>query len=588
MAIFRKLAWFFKWRWKSYSLVVILLILCAVLSAAIPLIVGNFVDLIAAGDLTWTATLYHAGLVLLIGLVMYGFRYVWRSNLFTNSTLLESTLRRRLYNHFMKMDAEFFDKYRTGDLMAHATNDLNSLKFVAGGGIITFTDSISISAVTLFSMVVFIDWRLTVMTILPFVILPVGVRVLSRMINRYYRGALEAFSSMNDHVQETVAGVQVIKSFGEEEATYEDFVDKTDNVVERNEEAYRVDAAFSPMIQLVTAITYGLTLIFGTLYVQSGRISIGDLVAYFSYLGMMVWPLIAVGRLANTLEKGNVSYDRITEVLNEKAGIKNVENPILDLKGQRIEADIQEFTYPFAENPSLKEINFELERGQMLGLVGPTGSGKSTLLDLLVRNYDIDKGEILIDGQPIDQYDLTILNDRIGYVTQQTILFSTTIRDNIRFGRPDLSQEEVEKYAKIANIHEDILSFPDGYDTQVGERGVSLSGGQKQRVSIARTLAREPDILLFDDALSAVDAKTEQIILSNLTQYRDKAINIVSAHRISTVMSAQEILVLKHGEIVERGDHECLMFNDGWYEKMFTQQQLESKISDGGETDEFE
>lgn len=472
--------------------------------------------------------------------------------------------------------------------MAHATNDLNSLKFVAGGGIITFTDSISVSAVTLFSMVVFIDWRLTLLTILPFVILPIGVRILSRMINRYYRGALEAFSSMNDHVQETVAGVQVIKSFGEEEETYQDFVGKTDEVVERNEEAYRVDAAFGPMIQLVTAITYGLTLIFGTLYVQNGRISIGDLVAYFSYLGMMVWPLIAVGRLANTLEKGNVSYDRITEVLDEEAGIKNIENPLLELKGQRLQADIKEFTYPFAEQVALKDIDFSLEKGETLGLVGPTGSGKSTLLDLLVRNYDIDEGEILIDGQPIDHYDLTVLNDRIGYVTQQTILFSTTIRDNIRFGRPDLSQEEVEKYAKIAHIHEDILNFPDGYDTQVGERGVSLSGGQKQRVSIARTLAREPDILLFDDALSAVDAKTEQTILSNLTGHRTNAINIVSAHRISTVMSAQEIIVLKHGQIVERGDHGSLMFNDGWYEKMFTQQQLESKINDGGEADEFE
>ena len=588
MDIFRKLAWFFKWRWKSYSLVIALLILCAILSAAVPLLVGNFVDLIAAGDLTWTATLYHAGIILVIGLIMYVFRYIWRSNLFTNSTLLESTLRRRLYNHFMKMDAEFFDKYRTGDLMAHATNDLNSLKFVAGGGIITFTDSISISIITLFSMVVFIDWRLTLLTILPFVILPFGVRILSRMINRYYRRALEAFSSMNDHVQETVAGVQIIKSFGEEEETYQDFVNKTDDVVERNEEAYRVDAAFGPMIQLVTAITYGLTLIFGTLFVQNGQISIGDLVAYFSYLGMMVWPLIAVGRLANTLEKGNVSYDRITEVLNEEAGIKNIDDPIQDLKGQRLQVDIKEFTYPFAEQTSLKGIDFSLQKGETLGLVGPTGSGKSTLLDLLVRNYDVDQGKILIDDQPIDHYDLELLNDRVGYVTQQTILFSTTIRDNIRFGRPDMSQEEVEKYATIANIHEDILNFEDGYDTQVGERGVALSGGQKQRVSIARTLAREPDILLFDDALSAVDAKTEQIILSNLSGHRMNAINIVSAHRISTVMSAQEILVLQHGEIVERGDHESLMFNDDWYEKMFTQQQLESKINDGGDADEFE
>ncbi len=586
MAIFKKLAWFFKWRWKSYAIVVGLLIICSLLSASLPLIVGNFVDLVANQQLTWTHVWTHAGTVLIIGIVMYIFRYIWRSNLFTNSTLLESTLRMRLYRHFMKMDAEFFDKYRTGDLMAHATNDLNSLKYVAGGGIITFTDSISVTVVTLFSMFVFIDWRLTLITIVPFIVLPLGTRVLSRMINRYYRGALEAFSNMNDHVQESVAGAQVIKSFGEEEATYRQFTEKTNEVVSKNEKAYRVDAGFTPMIQIITALTYGLTLIVGTYFVQNDQITIGDLIAYFNYLGMMVYPLIAVGRLANTLEKGNVSYDRITEVLAEEAQITNPENAYTQIEGEDLQVDIQSFTYPQAESASLENVHFDLQQGESLGLVGPTGSGKSTLLDLLIRHYDVQQGSIKIDGHPIEDYDLWTLNNRVSYVTQQNLLFSTSIRNNIRFGRPDMSQEEVEYYAKLAHIHDDILDFPDGYDTEVGERGVSLSGGQKQRISIARSLAMEPAILLFDDALSAVDAKTEKIILRNLRQHRRDRMNVIAAHRISTVMQADEILVLKNGRVTERGDHDHLLVQEGWYEKMFTQQQLESKLSGEGEDDE--
>lgn len=583
MAIFKKLSWFFKWRWKSYTLVIALLVICSLLSAAIPLIVGNFVDLLANQQLTWSKLWLHAGTILLIGLLMYVFRYIWRSHLFTNSTLLESTLRMKLYRHFMQMDAGFFDKYRTGDLMAHTTNDLNSLKYVAGGGIIAFTDTISVSIVTLISMFVFIDWRLTLITIIPFVLLPFGTRVLSRLINRYYRGALEAFSHMNDFVQESVAGVQVIKSFGEEEDNFADFTQKTKDVVQENEKAYRVDAGFSPMIQVVTALTYGLTLIFGAYFVQENHISIGDLVAYFNYLGMMAYPLIVVGRLANTLEKGNVSYDRISAVLAEQADIENPSDPITTLKGDRLVAHIGAFSYPQSNQVALQDVNFDLKRGQTLGLVGPTGSGKSTLMDVLIRHYDIDQGYIKIDGHPIDHYDLRTLNDRISYVSQDHLLFSTTIRDNIRFGRPDMSQDQVEHYAKLAHIHHHIMDFPQGYDTQVGEKGVSLSGGQKQRIAIARSLAMEPEILLFDDALSAVDAKTEKIILNNIRHYRQHDINVVSAHRISTVMQADEILVLRKGQVVERGDHQSLIDHGGWYEKMYTQQQLESKISGGGE-----
>ena len=585
-AIFKKLAWFFKLRWKTYALAIGGLIACALLSAAIPLIIGNLVDEMARGSITWTSLTQQTGLLLAIGIVMYGLRYMWRSNLFGNSTLLEAIMRNRLFDHFTKMDQKFYGQYRTGDLMAHATNDLAALRFVAGGGIITLTDSLSITVVTLFSMIFIIDWQLTLFTILPFPLLIFVAQYLGKLINKYFKGSLEAFSDMNDHVQESVSGMKVIKAFGEEEEDYLDFVKETDNVVEKNKKVFRIDSAYTPVIDVITGLTYVLTIFFGTYFIQNGRITLGDLIAYLSYLGNMTWPLLAVGRLVNTMERGNASYDRVTDLLSEKASVVNDPNPVKNLEYNDLKVNINTFSYPDSDAEILSDIHFKLEEGDTLGIVGRTGSGKSSLFNLLVRNFDVESGEILIDNTPLNKVDMTELNDRVGYISQNNLLFSTTIRENIRFGRPNMTQEEVEYYAKVADVHEDILTFSDGYDTLVGERGVSLSGGQKQRISIARTLAMNPEILIMDDALSAVDAKTEQRILTNLREFRQKGITIIATHRLSSIMRADEILVLDNGHISERGTHEQLLSLEGWYDNMFRQQQLYQKISESGEDNE--
>ena len=584
--IFRKLGWFFKLRWKTYTLAIGGLIACALLSAAIPLIIGNLVDEMARGSITWTSLTQQTGLLLAIGIVMYGLRYMWRSNLFGNSTLLEAIMRNRLFDHFTKMDQKFYGQYRTGDLMAHATNDLAALRFVAGGGIITLTDSLSITVVTLFSMIFIIDWQLTLFTILPFPLLIFVAQYLGKLINKYFRGSLKAFSDMNDHVQESVSGMKVIKAFGEEEEDYLDFVKETDNVVEKNKKVFRIDSAYTPVIDVITGLTYVLTIFFGTYFIQNGRITLGDLIAYLSYLGNMTWPLLAVGRLVNTMERGNASYDRVTDLLSEKASVVNDPNPVKNLEYNDLKVNINTFSYPDSDAEILSDIHFKLEEGDTLGIVGRTGSGKSSLFNLLVRNFDVESGEILIDNTPLNKIDMTELNDRVGYISQNNLLFSTTIRENIRFGRPNMTQEEVEYYAKVADVHEDILTFSDGYDTLVGERGVSLSGGQKQRISIARTLAMSPEILIMDDALSAVDAKTEQRILTNLREFRQKGITIIATHRLSSIMRADEILVLDNGHIIERGTHERLLSLEGWYDNMFRQQQLDQKISESGEDNE--
>ena len=584
--IFRKLGWFFKLKWKTYTLAIGGLIACALLSAAIPLIIGNLVDEMARGSITWTSLTQQTGLLLAIGIVMYGLRYMWRSNLFGNSTLLEAIMRNRLFDHFTKMDQKFYGQYRTGDLMAHATNDLAALRFVAGGGIITLTDSLSITVVTLFSMIFIIDWQLTLFTILPFPLLIFVAQYLGKLINKYFKGSLKAFSDMNDHVQESVSGMKVIKAFGEEEEDYLDFVKETDNVVEKNKKVFRIDSAYTPVIDVITGLTYVLTIFFGTYFIQNGRITLGDLIAYLSYLGNMTWPLLAVGRLVNTMERGNASYDRVTDLLSEKASVVNDPNPVKNLEYNDLKVNIHTFSYPDSDAEILSDIHFKLEEGDTLGIVGRTGSGKSSLFNLLVRNFDVESGEILIDNTPLNKVDMTELNDRVGYISQNNLLFSTTIRENIRFGRPNMTQEEVEYYAKVADVHEDILTFSDGYDTLVGERGVSLSGGQKQRISIARTLAMNPEILIMDDALSAVDAKTEQRILTNLREFRQKGITIIATHRLSSIIRADEILVLDNGQISERGTHEQLISLEGWYDNMFRQQQLYQKISESGEDNE--
>ncbi len=583
-SILRKLGWFFKLRWKSYTFGVFGLIAVAILSAVTPLILGNIIDQMVNSTLTFQSLALQSGTILVFAIAMYGLRYGWRVAIFGNSTLLESILRNRLFAHFTKMDSQFFHEYRTGDLMAHATNDLAALRFVAGGGILSITDSIFIGGTTLFSMIFFVDWKLTLFTTLPFPLLIVAARYMGKAINKRYRKSLESFSQMNNRVQESVGGMKVIKTFGEEEAHYDDFAGDIENVVARNKAVYQVDSAYSPIIEGITGLTYVLTLFFGSYFISIDRISLGQLIAYFSYLSMMTWPLLAIGRVANTLERGNASYNRVTDLLSKKSSLKEAKNPIQTPVAGDISFTVDSFTYPDGKNEVLQNAHFQLKSGNTLGIVGHTGSGKSTIFKLLLRDYDGYTGKIKYNDKDIKHYSLDAVSQGIGYVPQGTFLFSTTVRENIRFVNPQLTQEQVEHFAKLADIHDDIEQFPEGYDTEVGERGVSLSGGQKQRIAIARALATQAEFLILDDALSAVDAQTEARILENLRAIRRNESTIIATHRISSIMHADEIIVLDKGQIVERGTHTELLANEGWYSQMYEEQQLQQKVDQGGET----
>lgn len=578
MSIFKKLGWFFKQEKKSYIIGVFSLMMVALVQLVPPKVIGVVVDEIVNKEIRLTKIIVWVALLIGAGLAQYLFRYIWRMHIWGSAARLEKELRTQLFHHFTKMDSIFYQKYRTGDLMAHATNDLNAIQNVAGAGILTFADSVITGGTTIIAMVLFVDWRLTLIALLPLPLLAVTSRVLGSKLHDAFRDSQAAFSAINDKTQESITGIKVIKTFGQEKEDLADLTEKIDDAIVKNKRTNFLDALFDPFITLIIGVSYVLTIIIGGRFIMEGTISLGQLVSFIAYIGMLVWPMFAIGRLFNVLERGNASYDRVNELLHEKTHIIERKDAIKTMAQGTISMKIDSFSYPKEETVALENIQFSLQEGETLGIVGKTGAGKTTILKLLMREYDQYQGTIFFGKHNIKNYTLDALMGAMGYVPQDHFLFSMTVRDNIRFAKPDLEQAAVEQAAALAFINQEIKAFPEGYDTMVGERGVSLSGGQKQRISIARALIVEPELLILDDALSAVDAKTEEAILSNLKETRQEKTTIITAHRLSSVMHAKEILVLDEGEIIERGTHQELLAQKGWYQRMWEKQQLEAKI----------
>ncbi|WP_423189486.1 ABC transporter ATP-binding protein [Alkalibacterium sp. f15] len=578
MDIFKRLGWFFKKEKKSYLIGVAGLLIVAILQLIPPRIIGIVVDEIETETLTQQSLLQWLIILTSTAIIQYLLRYMWRVRIWGNAAKLEQIVRRQLYDHFTNMDNVFFQKYRAGDLMAHATNDLRGLRMVAGGGILTMADAISVGLTTLIAMMFIVDLRLTLIAVIPLPFLALTSRLLGRRLHLRFRDAQAAFSQLNDKVQESIQGIKVIKTFGQEKEDVDEFINQTDNVVQKNKSVYKIDSLFDPAITFIMGISYFLTILVGGLLITGNEISIGDFITFINYIGMLVWPMFAIGRLFNIIERGSASYDRIENLLREDTAINERQGAIEEPVSGTLRFDIDSFSYPDDEVVALHHVKFDIDQGQTLGIVGKTGAGKTTIMKLLLREYDTYKGSINYGGYDIKDYTLDALLKRVGYVPQDNYLFSNTIRENIRFADPTVPQEAVEAAAKLADIHQDILDLPEGYDTKVGERGVSLSGGQKQRISIARAILINPELMILDDSLSAVDAKTEEIILSGLKAIRQNQTTIIAAHRISSVMHAEEIVVIKEGTIVERGTHGDLLEQGGWYKEMYEQQQLERKL----------
>jgi len=538
----------------------------------------KWIDQIASKDLTNLELAYQLFILVLSALAMYALRFVWRKYILGTANRLGRILRYRLFEHFTHMSPSFYQTYRTGDLMAHATNDINAVVGVAGGGVMSAVDASITALVTVLTMFFVLDWRLTLIAILPLPFMAWGTSLIGRKNHESFKAAQEAFSDLNNKVQESVSGIKVTKSFGYQDAETAAFARINQDVFKKNILAAKYNALFDPMVLIFVGLSYLLTLIFGGLFISQGQLTVGELVTFITYLDMLVWPLQAMGYLFNISQRGTVSYERIESLLAQESDVIEVASPITDIKNGRLDYSIQEFAYD--DRPTLRDIHFSIEQGQTLGIVGVTGSGKTTLLRLLLREQDIQEGSIYLAGHDIRDYSLSALRSLIGYVPQDQILFATSIRDNIRFGNPSLSDEDVIAVTKLCGIYEDIMQMPDGFDTLVGERGVSLSGGQKQRLAMCRALILNPDILILDDSLSAVDAKTEHLILDNLKRERSGKTTLITAHRLSAVVHADLILVLDQGQVIESGSHQELLTQDGWYATTYQNQQLAESLEE--------
>lgn len=578
--VLRKLSWFFRAEWKRYTVAVALLALAGIIEVAPPKLMGMSIDGIHQGTLT--ASGFAKIIALWIGITVFGYmmNYVWHYKLFGGAFVLEKTMRNRLMRHFLKMSPSFYERNRTGDLMARATNDLGAVSTTAGFGILTLTDSTIFMCTLLVVMAGFISWKLTLAALLPLPLIALAMKHYGKIIHERFMNAQNAFGELNDQVLESVSGVRVVRGFVQEKADIGRFRNKTNEVLQKNIAVARIDALFEPTLKILVGLSYIIGICYGGYLVFRGEITLGELVSFNIFLGMLIWPMFAIGELINIMQRGNASLDRVTETLNYKADVKEAAQPVDVALPALLEFKDVTFRYPSSTVDNLQQLSFVLRQGQTLGIVGRTGSGKTTLLKQLLREYPSGSGEIMLSGVAHDRLPIDRLRSWIGYVPQEPILFSRTIRENILFGRENATEEEIERALARASFAKDIAFLPQGLMTMVGEKGVALSGGQKQRVSIARALIADPEILLLDDALSAVDGRTEAEIIEGIRTERAGKTTLITTHRLSAVQHADWIVVLEEGRIVEEGNHEELLAAGGWYKKQFDRQMLESTVEE--------
>ncbi|TCI56296.1 ATP-binding cassette domain-containing protein [Exiguobacterium sp. SH1S21] len=580
MRVFKQLAWFFRLEWRTYAVGIVLLMFVAALELIPPRIIGRVIDGMNQGSLEADLLWMLLGGLAAVGIGNYVARFFWRYFIFGASIRLGRLLRSQLYRHFTDLDQRFYKKSRVGDLMAHATNDVQAVSTTAGAGILTLVDSVTMGTFVIITMVTTISWKLTVVALLPLPIMVILTTRYGKMLHSRFGVAQAAFSELNDKVQESVSGIRVLKSTGEVDHDVESFEKLSDEVMAKNVRVAKIDALYDPTIFGIVGLSYILSIGYGAYLIEQGELTIGQIVSFTAYLSLLTWPMLAFGWLFNIVERGRASYDRIERMLAIKPEIQDDPMAATKLDHSELEADIGSFRYD--DTTVLRDVTFRIERGKTLGIVGRTGSGKTTIVRLLTREYDVTDGKIKIGGVNVRQVKKSLLLDKVALVPQDHFLFSDSIASNIAFGKPEAKMDEIMEAAKIAEVHDDILRLPEGYATLVGERGVTLSGGQKQRISIARALMIEADLLILDDALSAVDAKTEEAIIEHFRVGNPEQSRLIVAHRLSAVEHADEILVLADGQVIQRGRHNDLIREPGWYKDTYDRQQLEAIVEGGG------
>ncbi|KGF08462.1 multidrug ABC transporter ATPase [Tissierellia bacterium S7-1-4] len=562
----------------QYIMGVLWLIVIDTLVIYVPQILRNFANDYQNGTITKDKLVTYALLTIGTGLIMSIGRYFWRVYLFGSARRIEYDIRSQLFNHWLSMDNEFYNYHKIGDLMAYATNDINSVRMFTGEGIMMSVDSSFMLIFTIIMMIRTVGVRITAITLFPIPITAVIIIASGKVFYKIFRKRQEAYAKLSDVTTESFSGISVIKAFVEEDETKKRFDEANRNYYNKDLNVVKTQTFFFPFMVLLAGISYMLVIFFGAKYVIDGTLSLGDFVALYTYVGIIMWPARSLGIIIGQIQQGSAGLFRIEEMLKNKPTIKDVDNPIrLPEDKTSIEFKNVSFKYPGEEDYALKNISFKLENGKSLALVGKTGSSKSTILKLIFREYLPNEGEVLIDNHPIENIRINDLSEKTGYVPQDNFLFSESLRENIAFSyEKDYDVNEVYDAAKKSGVYNDIMDFKNDFDTVIGERGVTLSGGQKQRVSIARALIKKPSLLVLDDSLSAVDTNTEKSILDALDKIH--ATEVIIAHRISTIKSCDEIIFLEDGHIKERGTHDELVKLDGEYNKMYQNQLLEDEL----------
>lgn len=573
-------SFFIKHKW-SYILGIFWLLIVDLMQLMVPGIMGSLINGLQDNLLDKDAILRYAFYILLTGLVIALGRYFWRIYINGNSRKLEYHLRKTLFEHLLTLSPNYFNHHKTGDLMSHATNDINAVRMAMGFGVIMAIDSLFIISFAIFMMIRTTNFKLTLIALLNLPILFLLTKEFGRVIYRRFKSVQASFSNLTEVSQENFAGMRVIKSFVQEDLVSDNFTLVNQDNLKKNLSLVKVSGSFHPLLHFISSFSLLVTIFFGGKMVITGDINLGSFVSFTMYLGLLAWPTRALGQVINVFQRGAASMDRINTILDEKPEITDPLRPIepAEYKG-KVQFENVSFRYNGSDFNALENISFTLEPGRTLAIVGRTGSGKTSIINLLLRLYDIKEGEILIDGIAIKDLSLRTLRENIGYVPQDNFLFSTTISENIGFAYEDQpDHEKIVKASMVAQVYDNIMDFPKQFDTVLGERGVTLSGGQRQRTSIARAVIKDPTILILDDSLSAVDTETEEKIINNMKELTKDTSSIIISHRVSTIKHADEILLMDEGKIIERGSHEELLGLKGLYNDLHEKQLLEEKIN---------
>ena len=572
---------FFKKYAISYILGIAILIAINYLQTKIPILFGSVID--GLEEKTITVEIIKITIIS-IGCIAFSIalgRIFWRLFIFGTARKIERDVSNDMFSHLEKLSQVYYSKHQTGEIMSFITNDLEALRSALGPGVLLVVDVITLLALTLFNMFVNIDVSLTIIAVIPLALISVITATLGKIIFKRFTAKQAAFSDVSNFVQEDISGIKVIKAFVQQKEELEAFKEVNQNYYKSNIKLLRLETAMRPLMQAVSGTALAVALGYGGWLATKGTISIGNLIAFIQYLGMLVWPMMAIGMAINHITRGSAALKRIQSVLDEPIEIQDSANSeALTTFSGDISVKNLTFCYPETDTEVLKNISFDITQGEMLGIVGRTGSGKSTLVNLLLRLYNVEKDAITISNKDILDIPLKTLRKNIGYVPQDTFLFSDTIKNNIDFTDGNLPIEKIIESAEFACVHDNIADFKDGYETIVGERGVTLSGGQKQRIAIARAFIKNPEILILDDSVSAVDTATEEKILANIREQRKGKTTIIIAHRISTLQNADKIIVLDEGNIVESGKHSQLVKNNGLYNSLYQKQLLEKMIDE--------